>query len=179
MKLTRCDRGHYYDVEKFGRCPQCGEADDIPTRPEVKQGQGCTPTVRETPPVSDDTLTVRKWVKNGVQPVVGWLVCIEGDDYGKDFRLHASHNFIGRNDDMDVKLKDASVSGKKHTTITYDIKSGNFYISAGESKELAYLNDKVVLESKEINAYDIISVGNSKLLFVPFCSDNFNWDENK
>lgn len=176
MKLTRCDRGHYYDVEKFGKCPQCGTADDTPTM--AKTEEGCAETVREVT-FDNDSKTVRKWVKNGVEPVVGWLVCVEGDDYGKDFRLHASHNFIGRNDDMDVKLKDASVSGKKHTTITFDVKSGKFFISAGESKELAYLNDSVVLESKEIKAYDTISLGNSKLLFVPFCSDTFSWEENK
>lgn len=177
MKLTRCDRGHYYDVEKFGKCPQCGTADDTPTMAQIKD-EGCPQTEREIIPV-DDQKTVRKWVKNGVEPVVGWLVCVEGDDYGKDFRLHASRNFIGRNDDMDVRLKDASVSGKKHTTVTFDEKSGSFFISPSESKELAYLNDSVVLESKEIKAYDIISLGNSKLLFVPFCSDTFSWEENK
>ena len=176
MKLTRCNRGHYYDVEKFGKCPQCGTADDTPTM--AKTEEDCAETVREVT-LDNDYKTVRKWVKKGVEPVVGWLVCVEGDDYGKDFRLHASSNFIGRNDDMDVKLRDESVSRVKHTTITFDAKSGKFFISVGESKELAYLNDSVVLESKEIKAYDIISLGNSKLLFVPFCSDTFSWEENK
>lgn len=177
MKLTRCDRGHYYDVEKFGKCPQCGTADDTPTMAQVKD-EGCPPTEREIIP-SNDPETKPAWKKKGIEPVVGWLVCVEGDDYGKDFRLHASSNFIGRNDDMDVKLRDESVSRVKHTTITFDAKSGKFFISVGESKELAYLNDSVVLESKEIKAYDIISLGNSKLLFVPFCSDTFSWEENK
>ena len=32
----------------------------------------------------------------GSEPVVGWLVCIEGPMRGVDFRLHDGYNFIGR-----------------------------------------------------------------------------------
>lgn len=47
-------------------------------------------------------------------------------------------------------------------------------VQPGESKELSYLNDNVILESKVIKAYDVISLGESELVFVPFCSDSFN-----
>jgi hypothetical protein len=35
----------------------------------------------------------------------------------------------------------------------------------------------VILESKELQAYDEILVGNVKLLFVPLCSESFNWTD--
>lgn len=179
MKLTRCDRGHYYDVEKFGKCPQCGSADDIPTLPEkeiVKPDYA--QTVKE---IDNDPPTKKHNVpKSGKAPVVGWLVCVEGEHKGEDFRLKSGGNFIGRSETMDVCIrKDEAVSRNKHLNVTFDPKSGIFWVTPGDTKELAYLNDDIVLERKEIKAYDVIALGESKLLFVPFCSDSFSWEENK
>ena len=33
-------------------------------------------------------------VDGGVEPVVGWLVCIDGPSRGSDYRLHAGYNYI-------------------------------------------------------------------------------------
>ena len=52
-------------------------------------------------------------------------------------------------------------------------------IQPGASKELSYLNDSVVLESKVIAPNDVITVGATKLLFVPCCSKVFNWTDGK
>ena len=49
----------------------------------------------------------------------------------------------------------------------------------GDAKELFYLNDNVVLAATEIKAYDVLTLGDTKLLFVPCCSDKFNWDSVK
>lgn len=43
----------------------------------------------------DKTVSV-SGVTDTVDPVTGWLVCIEGPQYGKDFKIHAGKNFIGR-----------------------------------------------------------------------------------
>ena len=176
MKLTRCDRGHYYDVEKFGRCPECGSADDVNTVPE--KDTGCSLTQREII-YEDDNNTIRHIpTKNGIEPVVGWLVCVEGEYKGKDFRLKSDINFIGRSPRFDVNLeKDLSVSRDVHIKVVFEPKSGKFLVTPGESKELAYLNGDVVLERRELQAYDTISLGESKLLFVPLCSDKFSWEE--
>ncbi len=177
MKLTRCDRGHFYDGEKFSVCPQCGVADDAVTG--AYEDNGVPPTRPEGAGKKDDEKTIRKGKikKTDILPVVGWLVCVEGEHIGEDFRLKAGGNFVGRSTDMDVCLsKDKSVSSVKHLKVTYDSKASKFYITPGESKELAYLNGNVILESKEISAYDTIELGGSKLLFVPFCSANFNWE---
>ena len=31
--------------------------------------------------------------------------------------------------------------------------------------------------SKELNAYDVILVGETKLAFIPFCGKKFSWDD--
>lgn len=114
----------------------------------------------------------------GGEPVVGWLVCTAGKHYGEDFRLRAGRNFIGRADSMDVALrKDGTISREKHMVILYEPKANIFMVQPGDSKELSYLNDEVILEAKVIKPYDIISVGESELTFIPFCSDVFQWQQ--
>lgn len=110
-------------------------------------------------------------------PVVGWLVCVQGNHLGMDFKLKAGGNFIGRSSEMDVAIiGDASVSRKKHAVVIYEPKNNIFILQPGESKGLTYLNDKIVLTPTELSSNDIIQVGNTKLMFIPCCSDKFTWD---
>ena len=113
-------------------------------------------------------------------PVVGWLVAISGTHFGEDFKLVTGKNFIGRSTEMDVALTgDASVSREKHAIILYEPKGNVFLVQPGDAKELFYLNDNVVLAATEIKAYDVLTLGDTKLLFVPCCSDKFKWDSVK
>lgn len=112
----------------------------------------------------------------GLKPVVGWLICLSGEHIGKDFRLVQGKNFIGRDPAMDVCLEhEKTVSRDKHALIVYEPKHHLYLIQSGESKELTYVNDKVILESKALKAMDEILVGEVRLLFVPLCSEEFNW----
>lgn len=112
-----------------------------------------------------------------VRPVVGWLVCIHGKDIGMDYRLVAGHNFVGRSDEMNVAIKnDDSISRVKHCVVTYEPVQSRFFVSPGESHELSYLNDEPVLGSRELKANDILTIGRSKLIFIPCCTEAFHWE---
>lgn len=77
---------------------------------------------------------------------------------------------------MDVALtKDGTVSRNKHAIILYEPKANIFIVQPGEAKELFYLNGQVVLQAQQINPYDVIALGKTKLLFIPLCSDKFTW----
>ncbi|MBQ8502752.1 MAG: FHA domain-containing protein [Clostridia bacterium] len=116
----------------------------------------------------------------GSEPVVGWLVCVEGNHLGEDFKLKAGKNFIGRTGGMDICLSgDQSVSREQHCAVLYDPRNNFFLVQPGSSRELSYLNDSVILNPVELKPYDAISVGESKLLFVPFCNDKFIWKSEK
>ena len=135
-------------------------------------------------PQEDDDYTVaitpggQKVGTTGLKPVVGWLVCLSGKHLGKDFRLVQGKNFIGRDAHMDVCLEgEKTVSREKHALIVYEPKHHLYLIQSGDSKELTYVNDKVILESKELHAYDEILLGDVKLLFIPLCNTDFNWTE--
>lgn len=113
---------------------------------------------------------------NGKEPVVGWLVCVEGKHYGEDFKIRMGRNFIGRGANMDIVLpNDSSISREKHSIIVYEPQENMFVLLAGESKELSYLNGQVVLSPQLLKPYDKIRLGGCVLMFVPLCGENFIW----
>ena len=192
MNLTRCENGHFYDAERFQSCPHCnqtaistvlqddnGESQYTLPLNNVQQVTKTEPVVVTAP--ADENKTIGYFVGAiGAEPVVGWLVAIEGAHFGSDFKLKTGRNFIGRSAGMDVALTaDPAVSREKHAIILYEPKANIFLVQPGDAKELFYLNDKVVLTATEINAYDVLNLGDTKLLFIPCCGEKFNWDSVK
>ena len=151
----------------------------VPPQPPVAPDP--IPAVNVTVPVDEDkTLPVTADMLDGepekVAPVVGWLVCTEGVNKGSDYRLHQGRNFIGRSLEMDVCLMgDNTVSRSSHAVVVYDPRGNVYLAQPGDSKELLYINDKLVLNTVELKAMDILSLGSTKLMFVPLCGEAFHW----
>jgi len=200
MNLQRCENGHFYDAERFDSCPHCNQSaistvmgntqdgkeytmplpSDTIIQAEVPPTPAPEPQVQVTATGTEYQQTVGYFGDVSNDPVVGWLVSIEGSDFGQDFRLKTGRNFIGRSSEMDVSLShDKSISRERHAIILYEPRSNVFIVQPGDAKELFYLNDKVVLTATEINAYDVLSLGNTKLLFIPCCSEKFTWESIK
>ncbi|MBR1471397.1 MAG: FHA domain-containing protein [Lachnospiraceae bacterium] len=113
-----------------------------------------------------------------IEPVVGWLVCIEGKDKGKDYRIAAKNNTIGRGDKMDIQIKgDDTISRENHARLAYDVKHNAFHLVPGENTNGIYLGDEPVYVPTKLKAYDLIELGESKFLFIPFCSEKFTWQD--
>lgn len=111
-------------------------------------------------------------------PCVGWLVALSGEHIGTDFRLKAGKNFVGRGEQMDISLTaDKSVSRDRHAIVVYEPKAHLYLVQPGESSSLVYKNDEVVLTPVKLEAYDVITVGNVNLLFMPLCGTRFNWGD--
>lgn len=118
--------------------------------------------------------------KAGIDPVAGWLVCIEGQDFGGSFTIKSGRNFIGRAGGMDIVLRgDNSISREKHAVILYEPKRREFIAQAGESRELFYVNDEVVLNPVKMKRGDIFTIGNTRLMFFPCCGEDFCWEDFK
>ncbi len=128
---------------------------------------------------TDDNCTIGYYSRViGVEPVVGWLVCTEGEYKGESFKLKSGRNFIGRAANMDVVLSaDHSISRFKHAAVIYEPRSRQFIVTAGESRELCYLNGEVVLSNMKMEAYDVLNLGSTSLMLVPFCGKRFSWEE--
>ncbi|MCC8082329.1 MAG: hypothetical protein LIO80_10060 [Lachnospiraceae bacterium] len=112
----------------------------------------------------------------GFNPVVGWLVCTDGPDRGNDHRIRAGYNQIGRAEYMDICIRgDYNISREKHALIAYDDQEKTFFFGPSEGKNIVRLNDRMVMMPTEIHPYDILTVGSSKLIFVPLCGEHFDW----
>jgi len=118
--------------------------------------------------------------KLGMDPVVGWLICICGKQIGKDYKLKGQINTIGRSEKMDICMKeDKTISFDNHARLSYSEKNNKFNLIPAESKNIIFLNDNEVFTPTLLSAYDIIDFGETKLMFVPFCCEKFDWKSNK
>lgn len=110
-------------------------------------------------------------------PIVGWLVIIEGNNQGQDYRIIPGINTIGRDDEnvIVINTDDKEISRDKHCVIEYEVKNKKFYLERGTTT--TYLNDnRVGGDGTELNSGDIIEIGATKLKFIPFCSADFCWN---
>lgn len=116
----------------------------------------------------------------GILEVRGWLVCLEGEKRGLDFKIHGEKNTIGRGSDNDIKLDfDNSISKNVNAIISYDVRNNKFFIFLGESKNNIYVNDQLLMTPIELKDYDIIEIGSTKMIFRSFCNDIFKWEDLK
>jgi len=181
-KMTRCPEGHFFDPSKHSSCPWCalpqdsGEQKTRPvTPPPLPQAGAAPPPV---PAMAGATVRVGAGAVARSEPVVGWLVCLSGPDRGKDYRLHPEKNFMGRSPAMDVVIEsDPTVSREKHGVVVFDPKKSAFWVLPGEASGLVYLNGEMVNSPAPMKADDVIEVGQTKLVLVPFCGEKYNWSE--
>lgn len=191
-RLTRCKNGHFFDGGKYEECPHCNNQNE----PEVtKMDPKILESIKEEKEYTDifsysspdkkeqttenDSMTVHYYQRAlGTEPVVGWVVCVDGVHFGEDFKIKSGRNFIGRSGTMDISLSgDKTISRERHAILTYDPKGNVFMIQPGDSSELCYLNGQLVLIPTQLKANDRISLGESELMFVPFCSESFMWEK--
>lgn len=183
MKLIRCERGHYYDAQQHSRCPSCGvpglEAANGQAQPASSLSEAMVTQVRGQAGAAADVgvtvAMVRK--KIGIDPVVGWLVCIQGPEKGRDYRVRSERNGIGRGADMAISINgDEAISRENHAYISFNPRKGSFRIAPGDGRGMTYLNGEEVDVPMPLQAYDRIELGQTHLLFVPLCGEQFNWE---
>lgn len=204
--VTKCKNGHWYDPNVTRSCPHCKrngeklslqidnvEEDDktvsfAETELSLGEqlGQISSTPMFEMSAISesigsdeddDKTISFGFFGVTQVQPVTGWLVCQNGEERGKDYRLHSGRNFVGRGNSMDVCLiDDKSISRDRHCSITYDPKGNAFYLAA-EGGNTVYRNGLLVEEAQRLNTDDEIMIGNTRLLFVEYCKEGRTWDK--
>lgn len=112
-------------------------------------------------------------------PVVGWLVVVEGPGKGRAVPLGYGSNSIGRGATDRIKLDfgDDQISRSGHAVVTYDPRGRQFYVQHGGGTNLTYLGDQPVLAPTGLPALSHISIGQTVLRFVPLCGAEFDWQD--
>jgi predicted nucleic acid-binding Zn-ribbon protein len=186
--IVKCRNGHTYDksLNRSG-CPTCGVSEDTShgadqnnsdktkaySAPDKRSNMGADRTDSSLEPGA----TTAIWGKIlGIDPVVGWLVCVEGANKGRDYRIQSGLNNIGRDTTNQISIvSDDTISREAHCTLFYDHKKMSFYLTPGSGRSGVYANDNLVLQPTQLSAYDKLEIGQSKLLFIPFCGEQFHW----
>ena len=201
MALTECKQGHLYDMDQYASCPYCNQSvNQVRFSAGADSGVGKTVGVlggapspasetgatvapaeygKARQPEQDTGKTVAVLQKSfSREPIAGWLVCIKGAEKGKDYRVAAKNNSIGRSEKMDICIKgDTAISRENHARIAYDVKHNNFYFIPDASVNGVYINDEPVYVPTQLAKGDIVELGESKFIFVPFCDESFSWKD--
>lgn len=112
-------------------------------------------------------------------PVVGWVVIVDGPGKGIFLPLGYGMNSLGRdkNERVCLDFGDEGISRTQHAIITYDPRGRKFYVQHGGGKNLTYLGEQPLLMPAPLHGNEEILLSQTKLRFVPLCGENFDWQE--
>ena len=132
--------------------PQAPAAVQAPAAEQAPVEAPVTP-----PPAAQQPVTAQAPVSAPKQeetaPIVGWLVCVEGPEKGKDFRVYQKLNMIGKSERAGIRLRDeAGLPFPIWARLTY---------SADDNR---------------LSSGDRLVLGGCEYIFVALCGDSFRWD---
>lgn len=154
--------------------PRMAEGD-----PNVTQVYRPQRPAAETPAGPDDNGIEMADDGTVTDPVVGWLVVIEGPGRGSALPIGYGNNRLGRGSTEQICLDfgDEQISRENHAVVTYDGRHRKFYVQQGGGRNLTHVDDELVMVPVEVKGGETISLGRTKLRFVPFCGQDFDWQD--
>ena len=115
-------------------------------------------------------------------PVVGWLVVLDGPGKGNFRPIFKGSNTIGRSGSQRVPIDfgDDAISSEKQAFLTYDERKRSYQLVPNlERPNLVYHNDAALTSNVDLKQHDKVMLGRTTLLFVPLCEPDFDWGEVK
>ena len=113
-------------------------------------------------------------------PVVGWLVVVGGPGLGAHRSIYEGNNTVGRATTQRIAIDfgDDTISGEEQAYIRYDSSDRSFLFVPNLAKtNVVQVNDRKPTGAVALQAMDVITMGRTQLVFVPFCGPEFDWAE--
>ena len=113
-------------------------------------------------------------------PVVGWLVVIGGPGLGAFRPIFEGNNTIGRSASQRIPIDfgDDAISAEEQAFLRYDSSDRQFLLVPNLAKtNVIAVNESKPTAAVRLSAMDVITMGRTQLVFVPFCGDEFDWSE--
>jgi len=113
-------------------------------------------------------------------PVVGWLVVVGGAGLGAFRPIFEGNNTVGRakTQRIPIDFGDETISNEEQAYIRYDSVDRKFLLVPNLAKtNIVAVNDRKPTGAVELGAMDLITMGRTQLVFVPFCGSEFDWGE--
>ena len=111
-------------------------------------------------------------------PVVGWLVIVGGPGLGAHRPIYEGNNTVGRaaNQRIPLDFGDDAISSEEQAYVRYDSAERSFLFVPNMAKtNVVAVNDKRPTTAVALQAMDVIMMGRTQLVFVPFCGADFDW----
>jgi hypothetical protein len=111
-------------------------------------------------------------------PVVGWLVVVGGPGIGQYRPIFEGNNSMGRGsaNRIAIDFGDDAISSEEQAYIRYDSSDRSFLFVPNLAKtNVVSLNEKRPTGAVELAQMDVITMGRTQLVFVPFCGPDFDW----
>ncbi len=157
-----CANGHQME-DSWEICPYCqktGYAGAGMGKTRVEDIGASTVTAPAPAAPARKTVLLSQKYKS---PVVGWLVALDGQQKGEDFRIREGQNSIGSDASCDIVVTDSTISAK-HASLRH--KEGKFFLIDLDSTNGSYLNDNgESVAREEIKDNDVLRLGDVRFKF--------------
>ena len=156
---------------------------EFSTPPTTRVVRGGPPKAETTDAPRTQLVRGKVQVKRGEfeqDPVVGWLVVVGGPGMGSFRPIFEGNNTLGRAQTQRIPLDfgDDTISSEEQAYIRYDSAARSFLFVPNLAKtNVVSINDKRPTAAVELNQMDVITIGRTQLVFVPFCGAEFDWAE--
>lgn len=177
-EAAREARGGTPNIPPVDRAAGAGTPAAPPTTRVVKEGAAPAGAEPRTQLVRG-----RQTVQRGEfnqDPVVGWLVIVGGPGIGAYRPVFEGNNTIGRasSNRIPIDFGDDAISGDEQAYIRYDSADRSFLLVPNLSKtNVVSVNEKRPTSAIALQTMDVITMGRTQLVFVPFCGPEFDWGE--
>jgi hypothetical protein len=151
--------------DSWDMCPYCQKTGFMPVQADLKKtridSSASTPTATQIP-----AAVVRKTVVMAdlhKAPLMGWVVILDGNDKGRDFRVRDGQNSLGSDPACNIVISHPTISGK-HASLR--VQDGKFFLTDLGSTNGTYLNrDEKRIAREEIKDNALIRLGEVTLKF--------------
>ncbi len=171
------------EAARIARTPPATDADhqrDADTPPTTRVVRG--PLIATQAPAQRTTLLRGKQNVSRDRfhddPVVGWLVVVGGPGLGSYRPIHEGNNTMGRASSQRIPIDfgDDSISAEEQAFIRYDSIDRSFLFVPNLAKtNVVRVNDLKPTSALPLAAMDVITMGRTQMVFVPFCGPQFDW----
>ncbi len=191
MSMQKCNKKlHIYNTAVYNVCPMCPPENEVKDD-NTKNLDDCTKQIKDDSylltqkitefndiPSKTTIINFNNNLPSNKLPVVGWVVVIEGSNKGEDFRLIQGKNNIRVDSNNRVYIDfdiDTPIKNNTHVAIIYDHKKNTFFIEHSSHKKPVIINGETIIHSQNLSFGDIIDMEQTKLMFIPLCTENFWW----
>ena len=192
ISKNKCKNGHKYK-KKFNKCPYCevdidldivrnnkrskknidlniqGEIIDIQKK---NQNKTILKIIDSNKTVLKSTTSKAKKITQSKKKIIGWLVCIEGNNIYNDYKFNTGINTFGIDFDGKFNCDNSNkLLALKYFSIECEL--NNLYLSKKGYKDIK-VND-ILINTTKLKRLDIIVIGKNKFILELFMEGKYKW----